>query len=109
MRLLCNQKKSLNQCSLLVLPPAPIQRFQLLFEFLNLVISGNCSLSYEALNKELKSIEDDANRNREAPKFSSRTLDIDIVLQISDEEEIIFESDEIAKYHFVSEPLKELL
>ena len=78
-------------------------------DFLNLVISGNCSLSYEALNKELKSIEDNANRNRDAPKFSSRTLDIDIVLQLSDEEEIMFESDEIAKYNFVSEPLKELL
>jgi hypothetical protein len=35
-------------------------------------------------------------------------LDIDIVLQV-DDEEIIFESDEVAKYSFVSEPLKELL
>ena len=44
----------------------------------------------------------------DAPKFSARTLDIDIVLQIGDEE-ILFESDEIEKYSFVSEPLKELL
>ena len=58
---------------------------------------------------KLKSIEDKAGRDREAPKFSARTLDIDIVLQINDEEEILFESDEIAKYSFVSEPLKELL
>jgi hypothetical protein len=35
-------------------------------------------------------------------------LDIDIVLQV-DDEEIIFESDEVAKYSFVSEPLKEIL
>ena len=78
-------------------------------DFLNLVISGNSSLSFKSLNKKLKSIEDIADRDREAPKFSARTLDIDIVLQLNDEEEILFESDEIAKYSFVSEPLKELL
>ena len=78
-------------------------------DFLNLVISGNSYLSFECLNKKLKSIEDAAGRNRGAPKFYARTLDIDIVLQLNDEEEILFESDEIAKYSFVSEPLKELL
>ena len=78
-------------------------------DFLNLVISGISPLSFESLNKMLKSIEDTADRDRGAPKFSSRTLDIDIVLQLNDEEEILFESDEIAKYSFVSEPLKELL
>jgi len=78
-------------------------------DFLNLVISGNSSLSFKSLNKKLKSIEDTTGRDREAPKFSARTLDIDIVLQLNDEEEILFESDEIAKYSFVSEPLKELL
>jgi len=56
----------------------------------------------------LKKIEDLSGRNRNAPKFSARTLDIDIVLQV-DEDEIIFESDEIEKYDFVSNPLKELL
>ena len=78
-------------------------------DFLNLVISGISPLSFESLNKMLKSIEDTAGRDRGAPKFSARTLDIDIVLQLNDEEEILFESDEIAKYSFVSEPLKELL
>ena len=77
-------------------------------DFLNLVVSGDAELSFDELNKKLKDIEDEAGRNRDAPKFSARTLDIDIVLQI-DDEEIIFESDEIAKYSFVSEPLKELL
>ena len=42
------------------------------------------------------------------PKFSSRTLDIDIILQI-DDEEILYESNEIEKYSFVSEPLKEII
>jgi 2-amino-4-hydroxy-6-hydroxymethyldihydropteridine diphosphokinase len=77
-------------------------------DFLNLVVAGESSLSFEGLNKKLKVIEDESGRNRDAPKFSARTLDIDIVLQIGDEE-ILFESDEIEKYSFVSEPLKELL
>ena len=77
-------------------------------DFLNLVVSGDAELSFDELNKKLKDIEDEAGRNRDAPKFSARTLDIDIVLQL-DDEEIIFESDEVAKYSFVSEPLKELL
>jgi len=78
-------------------------------DFLNLIFSGLSSLTFDALNKKLKDIEDSAGRDRNAQKFSSRTLDIDIVLQLDGEEEILFESDEIAKYSFVSDPLKELL
>ncbi len=78
-------------------------------DFLNLIFSGVSPLAFDDLNKKLKGIEDSSGRDRNAKKFSSRTLDIDIVLQINDDEEILFESDEIAKYSFVSEPLKELL
>ena len=78
-------------------------------DFLNSIISGDSIESFDELNKKLKSIEDAAGRNRSAPKFSARTLDIDIVLQIDEDEEILFESDEIEKYNFVSDPLKELL
>ena len=77
-------------------------------DFLNLVVSGESSLRFDELNLKLKKIEDLSGRNRNAPKFSARTLDIDIVLQV-DVDEIIFESDEIEKYEFVSKPLKELL
>ena len=77
-------------------------------DFLNLVVSGHSSLNFDELNLKLKKIEDLSGRNRNAPKFSARTLDIDIVLQV-DDDEIIFESDEIEKYDFVSNPLKELL
>ena len=77
-------------------------------DFLNLVMSGESDLSFDELNIKLKEIEDASRRNRDAPKFSARTLDIDIVLQI-DDEEIVYESDEIEKYSFVSEPLKEIL
>ena len=78
-------------------------------DFLNSIICGNSELSFEELNKELKLIEDKAGRNRNAPKFSARTLDIDIVLQIDENDDILFESDEIQKYNFVSAPLKELI
>jgi|TARA_Y100000994_G_scaffold91212_1_gene75356 2-amino-4-hydroxy-6-hydroxymethyldihydropteridine diphosphokinase len=78
-------------------------------DFLNLIFCGISSLSFKGLNKKLKDIEDSLGRDRNAAKFSSRTLDIDIVLQLNDDEEILFESDEIAKYRFVSEPLEELL
>ena len=78
-------------------------------DFLNSVVCGNSELDFENLNKKLKLIEDNAGRNRNAPKFSARTLDIDIVLQIDDNDDILFESDEIQKYSFVSAPLKELI
>ncbi|MBR51105.1 MAG: 2-amino-4-hydroxy-6-hydroxymethyldihydropteridine diphosphokinase [Gammaproteobacteria bacterium] len=78
-------------------------------DFLNSIISGFSNDTFEELNTKLKSIEDKSGRDRNMPKFSARTLDIDIVLQISDDEEILFESDEVQKYSFVSEPLKELL
>ncbi len=78
-------------------------------DFLNLIFSGVSSLAFEDLKKKLKDIEDSYGRDRNAQKFSSRTLDIDIVLQLNDDEEILFESYEIAKYRFVSDPLEELL
>ena len=77
-------------------------------DFLNLVVAGDSDLNFESLNQDLKNIEDSSGRNRNSPKFSARTLDIDIILQI-DEDEVIFESDEIKKYSFVSEPLKEII
>ena len=78
-------------------------------DFLNLVMSGDCELSFEDLNLKLKEIEDQSGRKRDVPKFSARTLDIDIVLQIDENDDILFESDEIQKYEFVSVPLKELI
>ena len=78
-------------------------------DFLNLVTSGTSLLSFEALNKKLKGIEDSAGRDRNGQKFGPRTLDIDIVLQVDEENEIVFESDEVKKYQFVSDPLKELI
>jgi 2-amino-4-hydroxy-6-hydroxymethyldihydropteridine diphosphokinase len=61
-----------------------------------------------SLIKKLKDIENRSGRDRNKPKFSSRSLDIDIVLQL-DGDQILFESDEISKYTFVSLPLKEII
>ena len=77
-------------------------------DFLNLIFAGETELSFEDINNKLKKIEDASGRQRNVPKFSARTLDIDIVLQIN-EDEILFESDEVSKYSFVSEPLKEII
>ena len=76
-------------------------------DFLNLVLAGDSDLDFDALNQKL-AIEAASGRQRDVPKFSARTLDIDIVLQIN-KDEIVFESHEIKEYAFVSEPLKELL
>ena len=77
-------------------------------DFFNLAVSGYSDKSFNELNSLLKDIEDMAGRDRNVPKFSSRSLDIDIVVQLNDDE-IIFESEEVQKYSFVSEPLKEII
>lgn len=77
-------------------------------DFLNLAMSGESELTFDNLNIKLKEIEDESGRRRDVPKFSARTLDVDIVLQLEDDE-ILFESDEVEKYSFVSNPLKEII
>ena len=78
-------------------------------DFHNLVVSGRSNLTFNEMNKQLKAIEDLADRNRDVQKFSSRTLDIDITLITDKNQNIVFESDEIEKYDFVSKPLSELI
>ena len=78
-------------------------------DFHNLVVSGRSNLTYNEMNRQLKAIEDLADRNRDVPKFSSRTLDIDITLITDKNQKILFESDVIEKYEFVSKPLSELI
>ncbi|MCP5162437.1 MAG: 2-amino-4-hydroxy-6-hydroxymethyldihydropteridine diphosphokinase [Hahellaceae bacterium] len=79
--------------------------------FLNLVVGINTSMSPGALSQLLKSIEDDNGRDRMAPKFSSRTLDIDI-LTYGDlkgmQEGVALPRAEIVHNAFVLWPLSEL-
>jgi 2-amino-4-hydroxy-6-hydroxymethyldihydropteridine diphosphokinase len=48
--------------------------------FLNCAVLLRTSFQQELLNKGLKQIEDDLLRDRTAPKFGPRTIDIDIVV-----------------------------
>jgi len=49
-------------------------------KFYNMIVKIECDLTLDELSKCLKKIEDDNGRERVGPRFSSRTLDIDIVL-----------------------------
>ncbi len=49
-------------------------------DFINLAVGLDTELSPEALNDWLHALEDRHGRRREVPRFSDRTLDVDIVL-----------------------------
>jgi 2-amino-4-hydroxy-6-hydroxymethyldihydropteridine diphosphokinase len=49
-------------------------------DFVNLAVGLDTELSPEALNNWLHALEDRHGRRRDVPRFSDRTLDIDIVL-----------------------------
>lgn len=49
-------------------------------DFINLAVGINTSLEPEILNDWLHALEDRHGRRRDGPRFSSRTLDVDIVL-----------------------------
>ncbi|HEY2397201.1 MAG TPA: 2-amino-4-hydroxy-6-hydroxymethyldihydropteridine diphosphokinase [Rudaea sp.] len=49
-------------------------------DFLNLAVGLDTDVDAETLNAWLHGLEDEQGRRRDVPRFSSRTLDIDIVL-----------------------------
>lgn len=79
--------------------------------FFNLVVGIRSALSIGALNKCLKAIEDENGRKRNGPKFSPRTLDIDILTyddHVCDDEGIELPRAEITQNAFVLLPLSVL-
>lgn len=79
--------------------------------FYNLVACFETQLSVGELNKTLKSIEDKYGRDRSGPKFSGRTLDIDILTYddlIGDIDGVQLPRDEITKNAFVLLPLVDI-
>ena len=79
--------------------------------FLNLVAECETTLSPEKVQAELKSIEDKNGRLREGPKFSARTLDLDLLLYDDldlRDEGMDVPRDEIKKYAFVLKPMADI-
>ena len=77
-------------------------------DFINCALGMKSKLDFDDLNKELKKIENLLKRDRSKPKFSSRTIDIDIILVVADDD-IQFVSDELEKYNFVGIPINEII
>ena len=79
--------------------------------FYNLVAKFETNLSVGELNQKLKSIEDTYGRDRTGPKFSGRTLDIDILTYdglVGDIDGVQLPRDEITKNAFVLLPLNDI-
>ena len=80
--------------------------------FLNSVVVIHAERSLGDINAVLKRIEDDHGRNRQGPKFSPRTLDIDVLTYgdaVGRVEGIELPREETAKNAFVLKPLADLL
>ncbi|MFW1677456.1 2-amino-4-hydroxy-6-hydroxymethyldihydropteridine diphosphokinase [Pontibacter sp. JAM-7] len=79
--------------------------------FYNLVAEFATDLDIARLSQTLKQIEDDNGRCRQGPRFSGRTLDIDILTyadSVGVVQGIELPRDEILKNAFVLQPLAEL-
>ncbi|HHJ35584.1 MAG TPA: 2-amino-4-hydroxy-6-hydroxymethyldihydropteridine diphosphokinase [Gammaproteobacteria bacterium] len=79
--------------------------------FYNMVIACEVDLPVHEANKVLRDIEDENGRDRSGPKFSSRTLDLDLLLYddlIIDEKGLVLPRGEILKNAFVLWPLAEI-
>lgn len=79
--------------------------------FYNLVAKFETDLAVGELSKSLKAIEDKYGRDRSGPKFSGRTLDIDILTYddlVGDIDGVQLPRDEITKNAFVLLPLVDI-
>lgn len=79
--------------------------------FYNLVVGIRSELAVGQISRILKGIEDSNGRDRSAPKFGSRSLDIDILTldtTVGQVDGIALPRDEVLKNAFVLLPLAEL-
>lgn len=79
--------------------------------FYNLVVGVDTALSVGELQRLIKTIEDDNGRVRSGPKFSARTLDIDILTYdncVGEYDGVQLPRDEILKNAFVLLPLADI-
>lgn len=79
--------------------------------FLNLVAGLNTDEDVHTVADTLRKIEDDNGRDRSGPRFSPRTVDLDLLLYddlVVQEEGLQLPRDEITKNAFVLLPLEEI-
>ena len=79
--------------------------------FYNLVVGFDTEEAPAALDRELHAIEAANGRDRSSPKFSARTLDLDLLLYgdaVVDAGRLQLPRDEITRYAFVLLPLAEI-
>ncbi len=79
--------------------------------FYNLVVGFETDQDVHEVAQLLRRIEDDHARDRKGPKFSSRTIDLDLLLYgdvIIDDDSLNIPRDEISKNAFVLWPLAEV-
>lgn len=80
-------------------------------DFYNLVVAFDTDLEVHALDRVLDEVETACGRDRTAPRFASRTLDLDLLLYgdaVIDEPGLKLPRREILDYAFVLRPLAEL-
>lgn len=79
--------------------------------FYNLVAAFSTELPVSEIVKILSEIENNHGRTRDCKKFSSRTLDIDLILygdEVLQEGKLTLPREDITRYAFVLEPLAEI-
>jgi 2-amino-4-hydroxy-6-hydroxymethyldihydropteridine diphosphokinase len=80
-------------------------------DFYNLCVGLDTDMDVQAVNHTLHAIEDRYGRDRSGPRFSSRTLDIDLLLYddlVIKQGKLELPRDEITKNAFVLWPLAEI-
>lgn len=115
-----NRRKNIHSCLQQLQADFPDIIFSKIYEtpaegfdgnpFFNLAAKLTTDLSPEALDQHLKAIEDQHARDRKSKKFSSRTLDIDLLLydQLNLHPDMDVPRNEIIHYPFVLFPLAEI-
>ena len=79
--------------------------------FLNLVVAASTELDVHATNELLHNIEDEYGRDRSGPRFSSRTIDLDLLLYddlVVNESGLEIPREEIVRNAFVLLPLADI-
>lgn len=79
--------------------------------FYNLVVGFDTQDSVEVVAQALRDIENTQRRDRAAPRFSSRTIDLDLLLYgdlVRDGDNLQVPRDDITDYAFVLAPLAEI-